>query len=204
MLAYQQEEDATVYHELLSRDLAILEDMVLHMGGYLLTDATRWDVGKSGAPPITVGGYLMRRRRLELLAGALDEDERQRLAVANADYDAVVARQVVRHEARALAEAGARMREWTDYLRDLAASKRLAGDHAHYVYKADIRVVLAELLDLLGQPPYQRPEHVVTDVAALDRRLQARWQAGEFIWAAVWQPAYPAEGYWWLYGHPAG
>ncbi|MBP8947584.1 MAG: hypothetical protein KBG73_02005, partial [Candidatus Promineofilum sp.] len=59
-------------------------------------------------------------------------------------------------------------------------------------------------LDLLGQPPYQRPEHVVTDVAALDRRLQARWQAGEFIWAVVWQPAYPAEGYWWLYGHPAG
>ena len=202
MLAYQQEEDATVYHELLSRDLAILEDMVLHMGGYLLTDATRWDVGKSGAPPITVGGYLMRRRRLELRAGALDEDERQRLAVANADYDAVVARQVVRHEARALAEAGARMREWAGYLRDVAASKRLAADHAHYAYKADIRVVLAEVLDLLGRPPYRLPQHLTDDVAALDHRLQARWQPGGFVWAAVWESAYPLEPYWWLHGNP--
>ena len=203
MQAQQLREVSTVEHDVLRHDLTILEDMVLHMGGYLLTEATRWDVGKSGAPPITIGGYLMRRRRLGLLAGALGEDERQRLAAANADFDAIVARQLVRYETRALAEAGARMREWTDYLRDLATSKRLAGDHAHYAYKADIRVVLAEVLHLLGQPPYELPGHVVTDVAALDRRLQARWQPGGFIWAAVWQPAYAMEAYWWLYGHPA-
>ena len=203
MLEYQREVDATVYHELLSRDLGILEDMVLHMGGYLLTDATRWDVGKSGAPPITVGGYLMRRRRLGVLADLLNEDERGRLAAANADYDTVVVRQTVRYEARALAEAGARMREWTGYLRDVAASKRLAADHAHYAYKTDIRVVLAEVLDLLGQPPYRLPEHVAADVAALDHRFRARWQPGAFVWAAVWEPAYPAERYWWLYGNPA-
>lgn len=204
MQAQQLREVSTVEHDVLRHDLTILEDMVLHMGGYLLTEATRWDVGKSGAPPITIGGYLMRRRRLGLLAGALGEDERQRLAAANADFDAIVARQLVRYETRALAEAGARMREWTDYLRDLATSKRLAGDHAHYAYKADIRVVLAEVLHLLGQPPYELPGHVVTDVAALDRRLQARWQPGGFIWAAVWQPAYAMEAYWWLYGHPVG
>ena len=203
MQAQQLREVSTVEHDVLRHDLTILEDMVLHMGGYLLTEATRWDVGKSGAPTITIGGYLMRRRRLGLLAGALGEDERQRLAAANADFDAIVARQLVRYETRALAEAGARMREWTDYLRDLATSKRLAGDHAHYAYKADIRVVLGEVLDLLGQPPYELPGHVVTDVAALDRRLQARWQPGGFIWAAVWQPAYAMEAYWWLYGHPA-
>jgi len=80
----------------------------------------------------------------------------------------------------------------------------LAGDHAYYAYKADIRVVLAEVLDLLAQPPYQLPDHVVTDVAALDHRLQARRQPGAFIWDAVWEPAYPAEKYWWLYGHPTG
>lgn len=202
MQAYQLKEDPTAEQGVLSHDLAILEDMVLHMGGYLLTEATRWDVGKSGAPPITIGGYLMRRRRLGLLAGALGVDERRRLAAANADYDTIVARQVVRYEARALAEAGARMREWADYLRDVAASQRLASDHAHYAYKADIRVVLAEVLHLLAQPPYELSEHVVTDVAALDHRLRARWQPGGFIWAAVWEPAYAAEEYWWLYGYP--
>jgi hypothetical protein len=202
MSAYQLQEGETIDWELLERDMAILEDMVLHMGGYLLTEATRWDVGKSGAPPITIGGYLMRRRRLGLLAEALDDDERNRLAVANADFDATIARQLVRYEARAQAEAGARLREWTGYLRDVAASKRLAADHAYYAYKVDIRIVMAELLDLLGQPPYCLPDHVVTDVAAVDHRLRARWQTGTFVWPTVWQPAYPEERYWWLYGHP--
>lgn len=191
----------TVDREGLAHDLAILEDMVAHMGGYLMTEATRWDVGKSGAPPITLGGYLMRRRRLGLLSDLLEDDERHRLTAANADYDGVIARHTVRFEARVLAEIGARMREWTEYLRDLATSKRLADDHAHFAWKADTRVVLEELLDVFGA---HLPTHVPDDVAALDRRLQARWRPGPFIWSAVWEPAYPAGRFWWLYGHPAG
>jgi len=190
----------TVDRKALAHDLSILEDMVAHMGGYLMTEATRWDVGKSGAPPITIGGYLMRRRRLGLLSDLLDEDERHRVAVANTDYEGIIARQTVRFEARVMAEIGARMREWAEYLRNLAVSKRLSADHAHYIWKSDTRVVIAELLDAFGPT---LPGHVTDDVAMLDRRLQARWEPGAFIWATMWLPAYPAERFWWLYGYPA-
>ena len=55
------------------------------------------------------------------------------------------------------------------------------------------------------------PESPILDiqVTAVPRRakamvrLQGRWQPGAFIWAAVWQPAYSVEKYWWLYGHLA-
>jgi len=200
MSVQQVVQHETVGHGLMAHDLSVLEDMVAHMGGYLMTEATRWDVGKSGAPPITIGGYLMRRRRLGLLSDQLDEDERHRLAVANADYDGITARQTVRFEARILAEVGGRMREWMEYLRNLAVSKRLVADHAHYIWKADTRVVIGELLDAFGPT---LPGHVTDDVAMLDRRLQTRWAPDAFIWAAVWQPAYPAERFWWLYGYPA-
>ena len=44
MQAQQLNEVSKVEHEVLHHDLAVLEDMVLHMGGYLLTEATRWDL----------------------------------------------------------------------------------------------------------------------------------------------------------------
>ena len=34
----------------------------------------------------------------------------------------------------------------------------------------------------------------------LDRQLEKRWTAGDFIWPAGWEAAYPRERYWWLYG----
>jgi len=202
MTAHQVVDHEKVDRAVLAHDLGVLENMVLHMGGYLMTDATRWDVGKSGEPPITLGGYLMRRRRLGLLADRLPAAERERLAAANEDYDNVVARHAVRFESRAVAEIGARMREWTTYLRDVATSKRLAADHAHYVWKADTRVVITDLIDELRRPGYPLPDHVTDEIMALDHRLQARWAAGPFIWAPVWELAYSPAAYWWLYGYP--
>lgn len=199
MIAQLSPEAATTGHELLSHDLIVLEEMVARASGYLMAEATHWDMGKD-RPPMTLGGILMRRRRLTLLADALSPAERDRLAAANAGYGALLAAQPVRLESRVAAEIGDRLREWTVYLRDLAASGRLAADQAHYSYRADTRVVIEELMAALGP---RLPRQLPDDVAALDHRLQARWQPGAFIWDTVWQPAYPAERYWWLYGAPA-
>ena len=103
---------------------------------------------------------------------------------------------------RALSELGARIREWTVYMRDLAVSQRLAADMTHYEYLADNRVIIEELAQKLGQAPFKLETHIAHDVAALDHRLMARWASGAFIWSPVWTPAYPPEVYWWLYGHP--
>lgn len=189
-------------HDVLKHDLAILRAMAAGMDGYLRSDAYWWDMGRGDMPLLTIGGYLMRRRRLAVLSYLLHDDEQVALAAANATYDAAVSEQIVRFEARALAEIGARLREWTVYLRDLTVSHKLAADTARYDYLADTRVVIGELIAKLGESPFRLPEHILTDVAALDRRLAARWKPGAFIWSPMLTPAYPPDPYWWLYGYP--
>lgn len=195
-------DNVMVKHDVLKHDLAILETMAAGMDDYLKSDATWWDMGRSDMPLLTIGGYLMRRRRLHALSYLLQEAERVKMSVANAIYDAIVSGQIVRLEERALTELGARLREWTVYLRDLTVSHRLAADTARYDYLADTRVVINELIDKLSESPFRLPEHIPSDVAALDRRLGARWTSGPFIWSPVLSPAYPPDPYWWLYGYP--
>lgn len=195
-------DNVMVKHDVLKHDLAILETMAAGMDDYLKSDATWWDMGRSDMPLLTIGGYLMRRRRLHALSYLLQEAERVKMSVANAIYDAIVSGQIVRFEERALTELGARLREWTVYLRDLTVSHRLAADTARYDYLADTRVVINELIDKLSESPFRLPEHIPSDVAALDRRLGARWTPGPFIWSPVLSPAYPPDPYWWLYGYP--
>lgn len=193
---------STAEHDVLKSDLAILVAMADGMGDYLASDVTWWDMGQTDMPLLTVGGYLMRRRRLGMLDYLLHDDERKTLAAANATYDHTVSSQIVRFEARALAELGSRLREWTVYLRDLAVSKRLAADTERYNYLADTRVVIGELMDKLSESPFRLPEHIPADVAALDNRLKYRWTPGTFIWSPVWTAAYPRDEYWWLHGRP--
>ena len=195
-------ERVTGEYDVLKHDLAILESMASGMAEYLKSDTTWWDMGRGDMPLLTIGGYLMRRRRQAILGYLLRDSERGSMAAANAVYDKTVSGQIVRFEERALAEIGARLREWTVYLRDLTVSRRLATDTARYEYLADTRVVISELVNKLSESPYRLPEHVLTDIAALDHRLGARWSPGAFIWSPIWTPAYPPDPYWWLYGHP--
>ena len=53
-----------------------------------------------------------------------------------------------------------------------------------------------------GMPPYRAEDRPEQHLAALDTRLRGRWQPGDFVWPAAWEPAYPREVYWWLYGSP--
>ena len=193
--------EATEY-DVLQKDLAILRAMVDGMGGYLASDITWWDMGQTDMPLLTIGGYLMRRRRLEAVNHLLYDAECDTLAEANATYDQIVSSQIVRFEERALFELGTRMREWTVYLRDLAVYRRLAADVERYGFLADTRVVIGELVEKLSQSPFRLPEHIPADVASLDYRLKYRWTPGPFIWSPVWTTAYPQEIYWWLYGRP--
>ena len=78
----------------------------------------------------------------------------------------------------------------------------MATEAEYYASVVDTRVVITALLNKLRLPPYQLNPHVPNEVDQLDGHLRSRWHSGEFVWPAVWQPAYPADEYWWLYGRP--
>ena len=72
------------------------------------------------------------------------------MTAANAAFDRACGRQRRALRRAGFVGVGARIREWTVYLRDLTLSHRLAADRTRYVYLADSRVVIEELMQKLG------------------------------------------------------
>ena len=184
-------------HLQLAHDLSILEHMATEMNAYLHSDVTRWPMKHIDTPPLTIGGYLMRESRLTTLQEQLQPEEQERLQKAAQAFADLLADNVVRFEQRAHQELHTFLGEWVGHLR----SSHIR-EPAYYTEKVDTRVVIQALADRLLAGPYQLDPQVREEMETLDSNLRGRWQPGEFIWSAVWQPAYPAEKYWWLYGQP--
>jgi multidrug efflux pump subunit AcrA (membrane-fusion protein) len=184
----------------LRQDLRILEAMAAEMDEYLRNDNLFWPLGDSSLPRLTLGGYLMRQHRLDALRQQLDQADQDRLDAAEAQFNAALVEKVVAFEKRAHEDIRARLRQWNEYLKDLRDPSLAAGDY--YSSAVETRAMLAALLNMLEQPPYQLDRRVLNELASFDRVLTNYWESGDFIWPEEWASAYPRQRYWWLYGRP--
>jgi len=191
--------------QILRNDLAILEKMVIELEPYLMNNAIRRSIAGRDTPKMSIGGCLMRQQRLEVMRDQLQKEEQDRLDVAIQQFNLALEGGVVRFECRAHQELHVRLGEWIGYFRCLTmykGTKVAAARVARYASEVDTRVVIGALIDKLELRPYQLDQRIPEELATLDRSLRRRWQVGEFVWAPVWQPAYPHDRYWWLYGKP--
>ena len=184
----------------LAQDLAILEAMASEMEDYLKSDVLFWRMMKGNMPMLTLGGYLLREHRLLPLRHLLDESQQARLDAAVTQFNQALVERIVRFEQKAHQELEARIRQWSEYLRDLEGNSKAAA--VNYETAAETRTMIAVLIDRLQMSPYQLNPRVEEQVDLADRNLRRRWQPGDFIWPDEWQPAYPETEYWWLYGKP--
>jgi hypothetical protein len=182
----------------LRQDLDILEQMADGMEEYLKSDVLFWSLSRTDMPQLTLGGYLMRQRRLLLLRRLLDEAEQERLDRAVFQYRQATADRLVRWEEKAHQELQARLRQWQEHLRDI----RHKQTHVNYATAAEVRTMIADFLDEMSEPPYQLDADIPRRLNALDQELKNHLRPGDFVWPEEWQPAYPREEYWWLYGQP--
>jgi hypothetical protein len=60
----------------------ILEEMVIKLEPYLMSDAIRWKIAGRDKPEMSIGGCLMRQHRLEALRDRLHKEEQARLDAA--------------------------------------------------------------------------------------------------------------------------
>ncbi|MCA9872436.1 MAG: hypothetical protein KC441_02245 [Anaerolineales bacterium] len=185
--------------EKLERDLEILSAMAAGMDDYLKSDILFGRMPESGMPMLTLGGYLMRQHRLLALIFLLSDAERQQLDETVRQFNQALVEKVVRFETKAQHELEARLRQMEEYLRDLRNKK---SGSLNYDTAVEPRVMISALLHKLQMAPYKFDEHTVERVALLDKNLRQRWTPGDFIWPEAWQPAYPPDEYWWLYGRP--
>lgn len=186
--------------EKLTQDLAILQEMASQMGDYLRSDTLFWPMQYTYMPKLTLGGFWLRWHRLTFLRSLLTADQLAQLSAATKQFETAVSPWVVRTEQRAHTELAARIRQWSEYLRDVHAGK--ATDVAGYPAHVETRAIIAALIDQLQQRPYRLDQSVSAPILQQDKGLRARWEPGEFVWPDAWQPAYPKPEFWWLYGRP--
>lgn len=186
--------------ERLETDLVILEAMAADMDAYLQVDVLFWRMAHGGMPMLTLGGYLLRQHRLQELAALLSPEQQARLDTAVAQYRAALVEKVVRLEKKGHAELDARLRQWAEYLRE--AEWEAHPEHHNYASAVENRAMITGLIAQLSQAPYRLEAEPPLRLQQLDALLRARWQMGEFVWPPAWQPAYPRDAFWWLYGRP--
>jgi len=113
----------------LKRDLIILEAMAAEMDEYLSNQGLFWPMSDSSLPRLTLGGYLMRQHRLNALRQLLDAAEKTRLDAAEEQFKAALVEKVVVSEKKAHEELQARLRQWSEYLKELKQASLAAGDY---------------------------------------------------------------------------
>jgi hypothetical protein len=186
--------------EKLRQDLEIFEAMAAEMDSYLKSDVLFWPMEKGSMPRLTLGGYLMRQHRLLALKDLLDEEEKARLDAAVTQFNEALVEKIVRLEQRAHQELHARLRQWGEYLKDLARDN--ISSSAYYATAVEPRAMISALVNKLKLPPYKLDDRIPQQIGVLDNNLRRRWQSGDFVWPEEWQTAYPQATYWWLYGRP--
>lgn len=184
----------------LTRDLSILAAMSAEMDRYLDSEVLFWQMSAAGMPALTLGGFLMRQYRLLALRDLLSSDQLTTLESAVTAYNQAIAERIVRLEKKAHRELEARIRQWGEYLKDV--DRGVATSKSNYTTVVEVRVMISAIMEQLALAPFALAERMPQQISLLDSQLRRYWKAGDFVWPAEWEPAYPPGEYWWLYGKP--
>jgi hypothetical protein len=184
----------------LRQDLAILKSMIADMTNYLSSDVDFWPAMQVGFPDLTLGGYIMRQRRLQILTYLLSESEQSELKQIVSQFNELTLDKVAVLQNKAIRELEIRTNQWHQNLLEYWDSEVI--EEHYYKTDAEIRTMITDLVVMLGTHPYHLDRQLVARLEKLDAELEQNWRDGMFIWPEDWIPAYAKGDYWWLYGIP--
>jgi hypothetical protein len=176
-------------------DLAHMAVMAEEMEAYLRSDVLFWPLG--GRPMLTLGGYLMRQHRLLALADSLDLEQQATLNTAVSQFMAATHDKIVRFETKASREIEARIRQWSEHLRDVDKAKK---DSSLYKSGIETRIMLTLLLERLEHSPYKEKPELAKRLEMIDMGVWVRWKKGAFVLDEVLEPVYDPKIFWYLFG----
>ncbi len=184
----------------LKQDLDILKSMVEELSNYLSSDVLYWPMFKASYPKMTLGGYLMRQRRLQILSYLLDQAEQTVLERAVLQFDETTINKIAILNQKGNQEIQIRINQWQDHMQEYRESGVISKEY--YATDAEGRTMITDLVSKFGSQPYLLDEKLIDQVDKLDNQLAAIWHEGDFIWHEEWSPAYGKSDFWWLYGTP--
>ena len=186
------------------RDLNELLQMGEKLADYLLGDALYMPLSggffrAGGAPQLTTGAYLLRRRRLTQLRDHLNASQRRQLDAALSEHDALQAEWRLHYEKKLRGEFQSRLKLIYAFFHD--CREMPAGCAGNYPVEAMRRTLIQEILLAYDEFDYDKRE-LLPMARHCDDRLRRLVKRGDFIWEDILRPVYPRDAFWWLYGRP--
>ena len=184
-------------------DLAVVEAMVAEMEPYLKSDLLYWRLSPAVAlrpavPLLTIGGVLLRTHRLGGQSDRLTPTQRNRLSAASDAFRVVTERWAAHTEKRMRRELDARLNSWQWFVDDCCERKQSCV--AYYATEAELRTLLDLLIEAAAGFGNVAPQQ--RRLVLLDSQFRRWLRPGDFVWAALLEPVYPRNRFWWLYGRP--
>ena len=182
----------------LDRDLHEIVQMGASLRVYILGDKLYLPVG-GGLPQLTLGAFLLRRRRLKHFRDEMNAAQQAMLDKALGKHEALRRAWPLHCETKLKREASSRLRSIRAFLRECEESR---GDcAAAYPVEAARRTLVQEILVAMDDFGCDKNE-LMAAVRQSDLALRPWITASAFIWSPRLKPVYPRQPFWWLYGRP--
>lgn len=152
----------------------------------------------SKMPPMTLGTFLLRLRRISALQTQLDVGERAQLEIAIKNHNQVVEAWAVHYEQKLQEEVEMRVNAIQRYLNELSDKPEdYANDYHPEQYS---RTIIAELINH-NQSNDVSPisQELATSLELVDEQWRAITKDSYFHWDERLREVYPEDHYWWLY-----
>ena len=185
-------------------DMNEAEAMVKGFESYLKSNEVYGSVGGGffsfgQMPSLTAGALAMRLRRLSVLHMQMDADQRQRLAATAKQHAAIIDEWAAHYERKLLREANSRLDSMRHYFQEIGQGQDALSNYPPEQLR---RTIVQEILIVMADLGIVSAD-MDTKLRFIDDRLQGvALEPGGFQWAAILEPAYPENDYWWLYRQP--
>jgi hypothetical protein len=184
----------------LGRDLRYASIMAGDLKDYLLSDILYMQLGQGGlfSAPLpfgTLGGLMLRLRRLDLLRDRLSPEQYSQLDAAREKVNAEMDHWKVQAEQKMVREIKARFQTWSTFLDDCA------GDATRYQNEYPTQVENRLIIDMLMERAGKAADgnNFRQQLEILDRQLHSFSGEGPFVWDEELSSAYPRSTHWYLW-----
>ncbi len=181
-----------------SHDVEIVTSMLERLENYLLSDEVYGNQGMfiEGLPAITIGGLLMRLRRLNALREFIGKSNQKKLDTAIAKHDAFYNEWRVHYENKLHAELESRItriRQFIDEVKENPRSMTISFEPEQMR-----RTIIQEILYMIQRSSIEA-NGFKDDIATLDTDLKPLVKKADFSWSSELQAVYSPTEFWWLY-----
>ena len=182
------------------RDLHEVKKMAEALNYYVRQAQLYYNIG-SDLPTMTLGGFVMRVRRLQyLMKDDLTDKQVATLNEVQDKHHKVLQEWHYHYTVKLISEINSRLDVMSRYITD--CNENPARCHDYYRPEALRRTIIEDLLGVTTHLEIKEKTTLQKRTKEIDGHLRPLLEKTEFLWDDNLQAIYPERDYWWLYRKP--